>query len=230
MKKIKVSIPDSLDEISIVKFRQINEILESKTDDIDKSFQLIQVITNLDLDSITKINEASMLKLGAAIQLMFENEYSGEIPKQFEKLKLIDFEKMTLGKFIDLHNLLKDKYENAEYILCQLFDEQEVYNGLDYKDADKFKSFSAGAYIKLFEQVAKFYHSVFEEYGLNKAEIVEDVPKTNWSSFQNKWGYYILVANLANNDVLKIDAVTKLHFREALTFNIYSQDYNRVNV
>ena len=228
MKKIKVTIPDSLDEISISKFKQINEILETDTDDLDKSFQLIQVITNIDVNQIMKISEASMLKLGAAIQVMFQNEFTGELSKQFKDYKPIDFEKMSLGKFVDMHQLLQNKYENANYILTQYFDTQEIYNGLNYEDSDKFNSFPAGAFIKIFEHIAKFYHETFEHYGLLNNEPSSEI-KSDQSAFQNKWGYYILIANLAQNDVLKIDDVTKLNFREALTFNKYSQDYAKVN-
>ena len=42
--------------------------------------------------------------------------------------------------------------------------------------------------------------------------------------YTQKWGWYAILYDLANGDILKIESVTKTKIYEALTFLSYKQD------
>jgi len=49
------------------------------------------------------------------------------------------------------------------------------------------------------------------------------------ASFGKRWGWYSVLMMLCNDDILKMDAVSKLNINEAFTYIAYIKDRNRVN-
>lgn len=230
-KKIRISLPSSLDEITVAKFQQIEKLTKNLEGDIYKSLQLISLMTGLSNTQILALTEGSMQLLSEEIMQMLVVDTKLTAKKEFNGHKLIDLESLTFGQFIDIHTLLEKKIDNAQYLLSQLYFEG-IYNGNDFKNASEFDSYPTSAYNDLYNIVANFYGDVISHYypeqQKNEGELMQK-EHSNKTSFSKKWGWYVAVANLANNNVLNIDAVTKLPFREALTFIAYMRDYSAIS-
>lgn len=226
-KKITIKMPESLDDITISKFQQIEKLTSNIEGDVYKSLQLISLVTGLSNKQILALTEGSMQLLAEEIMQMLVVEPKLKAPPEFNNTSVLNFESMTFGQFIDIHTLLDKKIDNAQYLLSQLYYKGE-YKGNDFKDAAAFDTYPTSAYNDIFNKVAAFYSEVISHYYPEQEKTEEEI-FNNKASFSKKWGWYVAVANLANNEVLKIDAVTKLPFREALTFIAYMRDYNAIS-
>jgi len=60
-----------------------------------------------------------------------------------------------------------------------------------------------------------------------KKEDKDNSVKVDEQTMDGKWGWYNILFRLANEDILKINTVTKIKIYETLTFLCYQQDYNR---
>tara|TARA_R110000851_G_scaffold261837_2_gene414404 strand:- start:378 stop:623 length:246 start_codon:yes stop_codon:yes gene_type:complete len=49
------------------------------------------------------------------------------------------------------------------------------------------------------------------------------------ANFGKRWGWYSVIMMLCNDDILKMEAVTKLNINETLTYISYIKERNKVN-
>ena len=157
-----------------------------------------------------------------------------------------DFNNLSVGEFIDLeHYFSNDYYQNLPIILAILFrfkikqdewfpDKFEEYGDYIYHRAPLFNSININQVYGIIESYIKWRTDLFETYeGLFDSTVDEDEPYDEIPN-QNiiakaeavkeekkqkaikKWGWYIFLLRLANNDITKLDDVVKVNLIQAL--------------
>lgn len=228
-RKISVKVPESLDEVGVKMFQLFHQIEQSDKDTITKSIEMVSVIANLPVDTVQMLDDRSIIKLAEHINIVFSSNTSLKILGNYNGASPINLEDLTIGQFIDIFMLLEKKIDNAQSILTQFY-WQGKYSGTDYKYAAKFNEYPISAYNEVYNKIVKFYSDTMSEFSniFKKADSEAKV-LTNQGAFQNKWGWYIMFHNLSQGNILNMESVTNLHYREVLTFQSYVEDYNRIH-
>ena len=55
----------------------------------------------------------------------------------------------------------------------------------------------------------------------------EEDKKIEEETINSKWGWYAILCNIADNNFLDIEEITKKNFKECLTYISYMSDYNK---
>ena len=137
-----------------------------------------------------------------------------------------DLSELTLGEYADIESFIKAGFEkNMPEIMAVLFRPIKERNGsayvIDAYDgnitirAEEMKKMSA-------EQVQDFA-IVFDGADSGDSGTVKD------GSFAEKWGWFGVLHRLCNQDISKLDAITKLNLLECLTWLCYETDLNLQN-
>jgi len=146
MEEVKLTLPDSWDEITISQFQEfhlINQIEDMKP--YKKIISLISILTDMDEDFFYKLPMDSIHQINETIDFM-----SSEPKDVFKNIITVNgveygFQKnlhqLSLGEWIDLeHYITKDVIENLHYITAILYrkiiskgDEYFDYEILDYE-------------------------------------------------------------------------------------------------
>lgn len=228
-KKISIKVPESLDEVGVKQFQELMKVDASDSDSITKSIDMISLITGLTVDKINLLDDHSLVKIGEHIAQLLAEDGKLSILPDFNGNKPIDLNAMTIGQWIDIYMLLEKKIENAQFILTQYY-YQGKYTGTDYNYSARFDNYPISSYNAVYTKIVNFYSEITKEYSnIFKSEVTEKTVLTNQGAFQKKWGWYVMFHNLAQGNILNIEAVTNLPFREALTFQSYMDDYAKIN-
>lgn len=122
--------------------------------------------------------------------------------------KLRDFTELTLGEFIDLDiYLVTDQVKWIDEILKLICVKPPKY--IDEA-------------LWAIEQYANFRLSTYRQYsglfGLNKNGDAEDIEDEDWDPQKVAKGWYRVIVNLAENNLLRLDEVTEQPLKKALNF------------
>ena len=146
------------------------------------------------------VNEDSLI-LGASL-VISEMSKRREVPCK-------DFTKLTIGEFIDLDIwLVKGTEKHLRDILGILSEEPIVYIDEALRLVDEYSNFRISTY--------RSYAGLF---GINqKTGEQEDVDPEDWNPNKIAMGWYKVLVDLADNDILKLDQVSEQPLYKALTF------------
>lgn len=122
--------------------------------------------------------------------------------------KHIDFTKISIGQFVDLDIwMVMGTEKNLDDILDTLSVEP-----LEYIDEA----------LWIIDQYANFRISTYRSYaglfGINEKGEQEDVDPSEWDPQKIAKGWYKVLVDLADNDLLKLDPITEQPLYKALTF------------
>jgi hypothetical protein len=117
---MKLSIPNSWQNISIEKFPLIFDVIRDDLDDNEKNIRILSILSDVNVNEIKKINIEGIKKLIDKIQFVFKMEF----PKEKHKFKHngfnwvvnYDITKISAGDFISLSKLT----ENEDAIINNL--------------------------------------------------------------------------------------------------------------
>ena len=106
-----LTIPTSLKDITLSNYVKFLKISESNTDELFINQKMIQIFTGLELSYVDKMASTDFIDIASQLQKVL-----AETPELINRFTLNnvdygfipDFEKLTLGEFIDLDNALGD--------------------------------------------------------------------------------------------------------------------------
>lgn len=106
---MKLTIPNSWQNISIDKFPLIYDLIRDELDDNEKNIRILSILSDVNVNEIKKINIEGIKKLIDKIQFVFKMEF----PKEKHKFKHngyrwvvnYDITKISAGDFISLSKL-----------------------------------------------------------------------------------------------------------------------------
>ncbi len=241
-------IPKSWADITVAEYQEINTLDVTKD---DFTTHLLSILTDTSIDVIEEFEYDEFISYLNLISF-YKNQPKTQPKNQLKILDtdlfLIDFNKLTLGEFIDLeHFFVESPLKNLSTILAICYRKKEVFNSAF--ELDKFEDY--GDYIfhrsPLFYEVSiadvfgiinsyiKFRTRLFDSYeGLfDDSDIDEDIDEDldviskaeaskqmNKDKLIKKWGWDMLIYKLSNNDATKVEQVYKLNI--IMAFNILS--------
>ena len=177
---------------------------------MEYNIDLVSILCDVDIEEVEALSYDEFTQLEKSLRW-------AKLPPNGYDTNLVDFNKITLGKFIDIEHYITDK-ENIPLIL-------ELLTGVDCLElpcsdvAD-----IVPKYIEFREMIIKAYPNIFApqfdeeedttEYTAEELKEIEDEKKAS----SHSWERFIL--NLCNDDITKFDAVTDMGL--ILVFNLFS--------
>tara|TARA_R110000796_G_scaffold61179_8_gene141745 strand:- start:1175 stop:1858 length:684 start_codon:yes stop_codon:yes gene_type:complete len=179
--------------------KQWDQIVRLDMED-PKSYQIIMAVAlNEKVAKFHGVDEDSLI-LGASLII-------NEMRKR-KKVESKDFTKITIGEFVDLDIwMVKGTEKHMEDIL-----------GLLQKEPIKYIDEA----LWLVDQYANFRISTYRSYaglfGINDKGEQEDIDPEEWDPNKIAKGWYKVLVDLADNDILRLDPITEQPLYKALTF------------
>jgi hypothetical protein len=169
---------------------------------------ILAVALGLGFDEIALVNEDIK---SIMITMLFEVLYpKAKVNLEVRGHKLIDFESITLGTFIDLDvHLTAGLNKRIDEVANLLYGAKEDWYISEVWGAVKmFVNWKAAIY--------KGYPNLFTVSGADKMSLPTEQTAAK--------GWFDLVMVLANNDVLKMDAVTELPLKQAFNWLAWNKE------
>jgi hypothetical protein len=203
--------PKSWNDVKLRQFLDLGSLdLSDYPNLMDYNIDLVSILCDVDIEEIESLSYQDFQTLEKDLRW-------AKIPPKGYDEQLVDFNKISLGKFIDVEHYITDK-ENIPLIL-------ELLTGIDCLDLPCSEVADiVPKYIDFRERIIKAYPNIFapqfedeediSEYTAEELKEIEDEKKASAHS----WERFIL--NLCNNDITKFDAVTDMGL--ILVFNLFS--------
>ena len=122
--------------------------------------------------------------------------------------KHVDFTKISIGEFVDLDIwMIKGSEKHIDEILETISIEPIKYIDEALWMIDQYANFRISTY--------RSYGALF---GINDKGVQEDVAEEDYDANKIAKGWYKVLVDLADNDLLKLDPVTEQPLYKALTF------------
>ena len=127
MKKIKLIVPESWNDITVKQYQKFMQILKVQKDEHEKTMDIVSVFCNVDRKLLKKFKMKDLNKISNIITSMtkdnpshikmeknieFNNDKYGVIPNMSE---------MTTGEFVDLESYCEESTENLHKIMSVLY-------------------------------------------------------------------------------------------------------------
>lgn len=239
------------DDITVGQFIELSQVKEDDFEtSIDYSNYLIQVIEDISVEELDELSLDEYEEKLEAYKFLNTpikvNKIKSEIIIDEEKFYPIDFNKITLGEFIDLEHFITEPNKNIGIILSILFrriikpGNQFEYNKLEpygdwiYLRSSLFNDISIEDVFGYVNNYLKFRSVLFERYaGLFDASEPEEeeidssldlrtklemAKERQKNKNARKWGWGILLLQMANNNPLDVSKASEMLLVEA--FNI----------
>jgi len=241
-----MSIISSWDSITIDQFQEIFLSKPEDFNTYDEyNIFLVSVLQNISIDEVEEMELEEYNKQIRALGFLKnipKINPSQSVYTTAGQLYLIDnLEGVTIGEFIDLENLVTTEMghiKNIKTILSILYrrkleninpilyvDDFEQYGNWIFHRQDLFDNIKVKDVYGVINMYTTFRSKIFDAYsGLFSEEVYEEEKegyrtkreKTNEENKNKKWGWNIILLQLAQNDVLKIEQVTKLPLIQGL--------------
>ena len=144
--------------------------------------------------------------------------------KNIQKFKLIDFNKLTIGEFVDLENYIKDIDANFERIASLIYrNNKKPEKNIYIFETWSYEVIYSGIkkYIKWREWLYDFYKALF------RGDVSDE--KTDLDEFNEKWSWYnILFKNFCNEDFFKMEEAFNINILEAMNHLGYLMENNQI--
>jgi len=151
-----------------------------------------------------------------------------------------DLSELTLGEYADIESFIKTGLEkNMPEIMAVLFrpitrsgDDYTIqaYDGNINKRAEEMQKMSAEQVQASLFFFLKFRDGIIQDFAIVFDGSSEgDSGAAKDGSFAEKWGWFGVLHRLCNQDISKLEAITKLNLLECLTWLCYETDLNLQN-
>lgn len=191
---LKIQMPESLDDIVLGKWIEVNSIQSMDIDVLDKNIKLISMICNVDEAKVELLNITDYTVVMSKLNTLFSNTM--QTPPKFiymignRTFRLKELNEYTTRQFIDFDTLLKgNSIDNMAMILAIMYEEEgEEYNKKTFTNkANLFKEFmpaSVAVDAMVFcSALGNLYLTYIVDY---LKEIFESNPKMKISKKMNK--------------------------------------------
>jgi len=260
--KDKFNIPSNWMDINLKTFLRMreHEAKANKEDEIEYTLEYLSIVTNIDIEILNelipvKYNEIlhELMNLTSSDVTTLE-DVSLEIDGQKYHLDR-EFNKMSLGQFIDLDMIMKtgDVWDNAHKITAS-FIRKTKHTKIDkmLKRKPQIKAYSYDDLLEdsevflekmpmpyLYTCVA-FFFTNRDEFKRNYQglfptsripdESINDKVKSFAVEYAEKWNWYGMVREMAGGDLTRFDEITKLNLINVfndLTYQKETEDYKK---
>ena len=247
MKKIQIDIPKSLRAIKLREYQRFLKLADENKDAEDPEFlnlKMLEIFCGLTLKEaynmkltdfsfvINHLNELFQAKTPFINRFSLSDPNGDEV--EFGFIPKLD--NISLGEFVDLDSYMSD-WDNMHKAMAVLyrpvtFSKKNMYLIEDYESSDKYSEalkdmpidIVLGALV-FFLSFRKRTVSLFD--GLF-TESSNEVSLNSEANFGRKWGWYQSIYAIAQGDLLRFEAVTKLPVRQALTWLEFEREKNEL--
>ena len=182
--KLSVSIPTSLNEITLRQYKELLKIQENAENETHLHAKIIQILCKMNISDV-------MLLKASDCQVIVENY--GFIPQ---------LDEISLGEYIDLDTFIGD-WDNIEKAMNVL------YRPIVLKSKDKYTidEYKLGTDDLLLDMpMNAVLSSIFGSKGVPRLD--------SQSNFNAKYGWYQSIFGLAQGDIRRFEDITKLNVHE----------------
>ena len=232
----KLSVPVSMDDITINQYQKYIKVIEDNKDLDDPTFINLKLL-NIFCDISMK--EAYELPLDQFDYILnhlsailsdkpdLQTRFSMTDPKgdKIEFGFIPNLDKMSLGEYIDAESYLGN-WEDMHKAMSVLYrpivaGNKDFYKIEKYETSEKYADImkdapctvAIGSILFFFE----FRDRVVENYSGLFTQTSRDIERSGYEQgFGKKWGWYQSIYSLAKGDVFKIDEATKINIHKAM--------------
>ena len=220
-----VNVPTSWQDVSVsqydelrtydidttIIFKLLNKDFRVEENDFKKLIKVLSILLDLSEDIIYKMDIESFDLILSKLKWLK--------PIVANKETKIDFNKIEVGKFVDLEAIIERGIsDNYIRFVNKIFDKDmseqpitEVYSeAYDYFNWRK----------KLFEK----FSGLFEVDESEDEETISSSQEMKHQSFNRKWNWYGFIYKLAGGNILKMEAVTEINIITAFNFLSYEKE------
>ena len=126
MEELRITIPESWEEVSIGKFCELQTVCNDSKDDVDRVVKAASILSDTDPAELCKISSGELSKISEAIGWM------GELPSEmgFKHVITIDeveyslvpkLHELSVGEWIDLETYAADLMKNLHLVMGILY-------------------------------------------------------------------------------------------------------------
>ena len=233
-KKIEVSIPETIDDLTISQYRGYLRVSEIE-DGPERLLKQVAALLGIELSIVMQIEPMALLQIFGGLQQIMTKpdrtllKYRVEIGGKMHGF-IPELDDLTLGEFVDLEHYMDDPEVNLEALCCILFrpivDDDDDYAIEPYTGAmplNKTVNMSYGQAIAAVDKYSQWRHKTLSNFG----QLFEGGGGDS-NEVGAKWGWYGTIHHLAGGNVLKIDETTRIPLLTALTMMCYEQDLDRM--
>ena len=223
--KFELTIPSSLSEISLRQYKKFLKIQESNEDSYFLQCKMIEIFCNLDAKSVRLLKLTDADRIVQIINKMFE-----EKPELIRTFKLGEIEygmipnldEISLGEYVDLDTYLGD-WQNMQIAMNVMFrpikekiGDKYLIKDYDVESKDLLQEIPMDVVFGAVFFFVQFRDRLVESYdGLFGGQSNGQLDGT--TNFSRKYGWYqSIFAALAQNDVRRIEDITKLNVHKCL--------------
>ena len=241
-----VDIPKSWFEITFNQYIELFEIEQSTDIEFNKTFEQLAVLLDISSDDpyFDELSVDEAFKIFDKIRWL-KSPIPKKIEKDFNEYKLIDFNDLTFGEFIDIENFLAADPIQNKILLCSIlykkwkFDEWNniIFEPYIYDINERAKLFQDCSIVfveSLFDSWLNFksnfmknYEQLFEkdvdekfDEEVSGADAKEQKKLMIEDKKRRKWSWENLIWNLSSNDITKFEQIFSQKL--ILVFNILS--------
>ena len=179
---------------------QWKEVVRMDMEDASNWPKIIGIALNRHWYEFAKCDEDSLI-LGASLIIH-------DMSKRRVSKHLIDFTKISIGQFVDLDIwLINGSEKHMDDLLDTLSKKPIKYIDEALWIVDTYANFRISIY--------RSYAGLF---GINDRGVQEDIDPAEWDPNKISKGWYKVLVDLADNDILKLDPITEQPLYKALTF------------
>lgn len=229
------NIPSSWDEVYLDQYVAIQNI-NSNSSFFERQIEILSILTDT-LPDDERWEDMDFLEVNNIIKNLhwLKMEPSKSFKKEIDNKRYIGLNILSFGEWLDLEHLFGENYlDNLPTICSILYRRYETnkwnkieyipYDLIDYEEDSKaFKDIKINdiygiisEYLSFKETITKTYENIFEPNF--EKETQEEIDNFNEEEKQMydaeqtnlKWGWERVLYNLANQDITKIEEITRL--------------------
>ena len=242
------SIPTSWSQVSLGKYMDFMLDIEGVEDELEKTIATISAFTNAPKKLLQGCKKSDIDAVMEELGKLMEEEANKDLNLVIT-IDGIDYgfhpnlHELKLKEFVDLDNKLGEGWSAMDSVMAILYrpiieekgDKYKVEE-YDFRSAKKrAKIFRDNLSVNTVNGAASFFdyrNGLHSHYASLFKEPVEEREaqtfKTEEEQFNEKYGWYSLVYNLANGDILKFDEVLELSVNQCFNFLAYQKDLTHI--
>ena len=231
--KVELTVPSDLSEISLKQYQKFLRLQDSNEDSYFLQCKMIEIFCNLDAKNVRMLKVGDANKVVDVLNNMFEKK--PDLTRTFkidgvEYGMIPDLDNISLGEYIDLDTYISD-WQNMQIAMNVLYRPikdkiGDKYTIVDYDvDAkEKLEFIPMDIVLGSIFFFVQFRDRIIDGYGglFGKSADGQLDASTN---FTRKYGWYqSIFTSLAQNDIRRIEDITKLNVHKCLYALEYMKD------
>ena len=231
MKK-KLSVPSDLSEITLGQYQRFYKIQEKNDDPYFLQCKMIEIFCNLDALSVRKMKMSDAERVANILNKMFEKKPPLTRTFNLEEKEysfIPDLNNISFGEYIDLDTNISD-WQNMHVAMNVLYrpvkqklGEKYLIDEYNLERKENMVGMPMSVVMGSIFFFLSFRDGLIENYG----ELFGEQSRGSLdgiSIFNRKWGWLSSLYSLAENDITRLENITKLDMHQCLTMLSYLKE------